>query len=560
MRARQRLPGVLLLECTAIAGLFTGCPGCNIIPSFDSAPPTVPANLVVTGTTASTVSLSWSPSKDGSGVVGYRVFRDGSQTGSTTRTNFTDVALTPLTPYKYVVSAYDAAGNASATSSPAAMATTAAAPPSRPLVFPLRASDNKRYLVDQGGTPVLMVGDAPHGLFTSLSEAEAKQYFEDRAAHGVNCLWVEILVNSALGGSADAATHDGIIPFTTPNDFSTPNPKYFERIDDMVRLAARYGMTMFMDTLENDGWMSIVEQNGTAKIYNFGAYLGNRYKNFPNIIWMVGNDFQTWKSNPADNALALAIIQGILSADKRHLLTTELDYNMSGSLDDSLLAPFVSLAGAYTYFPPYYEVQAQYNNPAKVPVFLEESYYEGDVFGNLKPTTATTLMLRKIAYEAILSGGTAGYMYGSKFWKFQPGWQSGIDSPGAADLARWATFFNSISFFNLVPDQSHSFVVSGYGNASGNNSGNIQTDMYVTAANTADGTLGVVYFPATDTSVTVDLGKFTGVVTAEWFDPTGSNRVPVTGSPFKNAGTRSFSSPGLNSSSEPDWVLLLHTQ
>jgi hypothetical protein len=39
--------------------------------------------------------------------------------------------------------------------------------------YPLKASANNRYLVDQNNTPFLMVGDSPQNLITYLSQAEA---------------------------------------------------------------------------------------------------------------------------------------------------------------------------------------------------------------------------------------------------------------------------------------------------------------------------------------------------------------------------------------------------
>ena len=524
--------------------------------SADTTPPSVPTNVALVTATSSSIKISWTASTDNVGVSGYKIYRNGTVAGNSTSTTYTDSGLTPSTTYSYTVAAYDAAGNTSAQSSPALSAATKAA---ASIVLPLRASANNRYLVDQNNKPVLLVGDAPHTLFVNLSESEAQQYFADRAAHGVNAVWIEILVNDVLSGRADGSTYDGIVPFTTPDDFSTPNPAYFQRVDDMVNIASQYGITVFMDALENDGWLGVVQQNGATNDYNFGAYLGNRYKNFPNVIWIVGNDFQTWQDS-GDNSLALAIIQGILSADQNHLLTTELSYNMSGSLDDTLLAPYTTLAGAYTYYPPYYEVEKQYNNALTTPVFLEESYYEGDDYGALSPTYATTLMLRKIAYESMLSGSTAGYMYGSQYWRFQAGWQTGIDSPGADDLTRWGAFFNSIAFYNLVPDQSHTFVISGYGTPSGNNSGNIQTDRYVTAALDPNGALGVVYLPATGISITVDMTNFSGPVSAQWFDPTNATSISISGSPFSNTGSQSFTVPGANSAGDPDWVLLFTVQ
>src|SRR6185369_16738249 len=50
--------------------------------------------------------------------------------------------------------------------------------------YPVQASANGRYLIDQNQTPYLIVGDAPQALTVNLSEAEAESYFANRAAHG----------------------------------------------------------------------------------------------------------------------------------------------------------------------------------------------------------------------------------------------------------------------------------------------------------------------------------------------------------------------------------------
>jgi chitodextrinase len=89
----------------------------------DTQAPTAPAGLTVTGTTASSVSLSWSPSSDNVGVTGYNVYRGGQLAGTVTGTSFTDTGLSASTPYGYTVTARDAAGNVSAASA-AVTATT----------------------------------------------------------------------------------------------------------------------------------------------------------------------------------------------------------------------------------------------------------------------------------------------------------------------------------------------------------------------------------------------------------------------------------------------------
>src|SRR5207344_2335471 len=101
------------------------------------------------------------------------------------------------------------------------------------------------------------------------------------------------------GCREDGTTYDGIPPFTTARDLSTPNPAYFDRADAMIRLAAREGIVLFLDPIETAGWLGVLRDNGEAKARAYGRFLGARYRSFPNIVWSNGNDFQTWM-NPAD--------------------------------------------------------------------------------------------------------------------------------------------------------------------------------------------------------------------------------------------------------------------
>jgi chitinase len=84
----------------------------------DTTPPTVPTNLRVTGTTSSSVSLSWTASTDNVGVTGYNVYRGTTLATTTTTTSATVGGLAASTSYSFTVRARDAAGNTSAASSP----------------------------------------------------------------------------------------------------------------------------------------------------------------------------------------------------------------------------------------------------------------------------------------------------------------------------------------------------------------------------------------------------------------------------------------------------------
>jgi chitodextrinase len=99
--------------------------------SADATAPSVPTELA-TVVSGSSVLLSWAASSDDTGVVGYRVRRDGVQVAEVASTSFTDATVQPGQNYSYTVSAFDAAGNASAPSA-AVGASTPSAP--TPIVF-----------------------------------------------------------------------------------------------------------------------------------------------------------------------------------------------------------------------------------------------------------------------------------------------------------------------------------------------------------------------------------------------------------------------------------------
>ncbi|HEY3312200.1 MAG TPA: Ig-like domain-containing protein [Anaerolineales bacterium] len=83
----------------------------------DVVPPSIPANLSGTASSANAVNLSWDPASDNVGVTGYDIYRDGvlaTRLGNVT--SFIDTGLTPNTTYQYQVRALDAAENASAAS------------------------------------------------------------------------------------------------------------------------------------------------------------------------------------------------------------------------------------------------------------------------------------------------------------------------------------------------------------------------------------------------------------------------------------------------------------
>ena len=91
----------------------------------DAVPPSAPGTPQVVMRTLTSIALSWQPSTDDVGVLGYKVFRDGVEVGDTDHPGVTDSGLQPNTTYTFYTEAFDAAGNRSAASPEATVRTLA---------------------------------------------------------------------------------------------------------------------------------------------------------------------------------------------------------------------------------------------------------------------------------------------------------------------------------------------------------------------------------------------------------------------------------------------------
>jgi hypothetical protein len=417
-----------------------------------------------------------------------------------------------------------------------------------PVAFPLKVGPTGRYLIDRDGRPFLIVGDSPQALIADLSTSQAAGFFADREAAGFNSMWINLLADTYTGGRADGTTYDGIAPFTTPGDLGTPNSAYFARASRMIRLAAQHQLEVFLDPIETGGWLGVLRDNGTAKAYAYGRYVGRRFRRFNNIVWLNGNDFENW-TNPHDDALALAVARGIRSTDPSALQTVELNYQVSSSLDDPRWRGIISLDAAYTYAPTYAEVLKAQRNTAHIPAFMLEASYDGE-HDYTGPET-----LRRQEYWTMLSGAS-GQFYGNKYtWQFLSGWPSNLDTVGSRQMTFVTRLFSKRAWYRLMPDSRHRLVLSGYGTYT--DGGDPNSSDYVTAARTPDGRLAMAYLPDGGT-IGVDMTRMAGPrVRAQWYDPTDGSYRTVPGSPFKPRGVRTFAAPARNGEGDPDWLLVL---
>jgi hypothetical protein len=538
--------------------------GVNFTVQADTTPPIVSLTAPSVGATLSgTVSVTASAS-DNVAVASVQFQLDGANLGGLDTAGPYSVSWDTTTAsngsHTLLAIAKDTSNNSTTSSGVTVLVSNSTTPPT--VAWPLKASANRRYLVDQNNVPFLLMGDASHSLIGAISATDMVTYMSTRSSQGFNAIQVMTPCDTyETTCPSSLASFSGVAPFTsgssqTNYDLSTPNSAYWSIVDNILSTAAAHNLVVFLNPAETGGLLTLLENNGITKVFNYGVFLGNRFKNTPNLVWDFGNDFQNWNSNPTDNNLVSQLMAGIASVDSNHLMDIELDYYKSYSNQDTAkLAPVLSFDAAYTYYETYDCVLAAYNSSPTLPVFMIEANYEGENNNAFFSGTAGAFMLREQEYWTMTSGAT-GQFYGSRYTNhFNSGWQSNMNTPGALETAYVTQLFGSLPWWNLVPDQTHQIVTSGFGTYNGSN-GNLTAANYSTTAWVTDGSLAVIYDPAGN-ALTVNLTKFSGPVTARWYDPSNGAYTSITGSPFANSGSHVFSTPGTNHDGQSDWVLVL---
>ena len=398
--------------------------------------------------------------------------------------------------------------------------------------YPLRLGPDHRHLVDQSGAPFLIQGDAAWSLISGLTREHVETYLEARRRQGFNSIIVN-LIEHHFNGPVDRYG-DG--PFITPGDFSTPNEKYFEYADWVIRKAGEKGIQVFLAPIylgymgTDEGWIEEIKAAGPEKSRNWGLYVGKRYRDFNNIVWMIGGDRNPNEAREEVNSVARAIKE----VDNRHLMTAHCHPENSAA-DQYRDDGWLDFNDTYTYGIVHASIAHDYERKPAMPFVMVESTYEGE-------HNASAVQIRRQAYWAILCGAMGQFMGNRPIWLFDPGWDAAVNSTGAQDMARLGSLFNSRPWSDLVPDPSHEVVVDGIGEFRGLD--------YLAAARTSDGKTVIAYLPNAR-AFTVDLSKISGKTAAAWwFDPrNGKSR---SAGRFSTGGKKQFTPPG-----EGDWVLVL---
>jgi hypothetical protein len=416
--------------------------------------------------------------------------------------------------------------------------------------FPLKVSANGRYFVDQAGTPFLYHADTPWLLPFRLTLDEAREYLIHQKGLGFTTLQVQMSFH------INEPNRDGQRPFADPNDFLTRNERYFDHIGRVVALADSLGLLLSVAPL----WKGCcregygidpdkpLQRNGLARNRWLGQYLGKRFGQYPNILWIMGGD-----GDPGgDRAVIEQMALGLREFAPQQLICYHAATTHSSN-DLFQYAPWLGFSMVYTYYrdtpngigvppeqvPQVYEVcLREYRKSDRMPFILGESQYEN----NMQPVPGTPQQLRRQAYWALLSGA-AGHAVGTNNWEILPNWRELLRLPGLQSMKHLAALFGSIPWWTLRPDQDHRLSQAGYGRYG-------EAD-YITTAVSEDSTLAVSYFP-TSKPLTVNLKALKGTTRqARWMNAATGRITPVAPALLARPTARlAPPTPG-------DWVLVL---
>jgi len=337
------------------------------------------------------------------------------------------------------------------------------------LAQPLQLSDNKRYLEKASGQPFFWLADTGWEMFHRLSRKEIDHYMSSRQEQGFNVIQCVIL--SEING-VTVPNAEGHLPLVEL-DATQPNESYFKLVDYAVRKAADMGIYLAMLPT----WGSYVDGDphplfDSHKIFDpenakdYGRFLGNRYRDDWNVIWILGGD----RPAAGHEDIWQAMAEGLASGDARsHLIS----YHPRGQQSSSfwfhnaswLDFNMVQTGHLQPGYPVYDWITHDYELTPVKPVINGEPAYE-DIGYWFNPLNGRydDYNVRKNAWWSVFAGAF-GHTYGNNniwqmydegrnpiIWARIP-WHEALLQPGASQLIHLKNLVLSRPYLTKFPDQ-----------------------------------------------------------------------------------------------------------
>jgi hypothetical protein len=418
-------------------------------------------------------------------------------------------------------------------------------------------SENKHFIL-RDGKPFFWLGDTGWELFHRLNREQADYYLKRRAEQGFTVIQAVAL---AEFDGLHKPNPNGDLPLLN-DDPATPNDAYFKHVDYVIDKAATYNLVIGLlptwgDKIWKGHWGIGPEVFTPANAKIYGKWLGERYKNKTNIIWILGGD-----RNPQNDihvaiwrSMAAGIIEGVGTAAKP-MISFHPQPNETSSAEwfhkDDWLSFNMFQNGHCRNNPVQNKIKAVYNIQPTKPVMDAEPLYEDHpiCFNEKELGTSNAYDTRLYAYLNLFAGAH-GHTYGCHgIWQFYSPyreavngphfyWQQAMELPGANQMIYVKRLLLSRPFLDRVPDQS---IIVENNNAT---------------AERIEATRGNDYifiYSATGNSFTVTMGKISGAkLNAQWYNPRNGEIKKL--NQLNNKGQQKFDPP--SSGYGQDWILIL---
>lgn len=344
--------------------------------------------------------------------------------------------------------------------------------------------------------PFFWLGDTQWQLFRSFSLDEVRTILKTRQRQGFNVLQV-MLTGVGDGTQPNLYGHTPWIG----RDPASPNPAYFENVDAVVRLARDEGFILAIYLCHNTQKDSVTPANARA----YARWVAQRYQDEPHLVYVFVTEVPIAEHLEIIRELAGGVREG---DGGRRLIAYHPDpvnpALSSGEIHQEAWLAF-NMIQTWNYYEGIYGcVRRDYLRQPLKPVVMAEGAYEDGPDYNYR---ITPWLIRQQAYWSYLAGGFHSYGHSAN-WLVPPDWQTHLESPGAKQMTVLKSFFSTLDWWNLAPDQGIIKQQS------------IEGSTLNTAARSTNGAWLCVYFHR-PTTITVDLSKLAQGHRAEvtWFDP-----------------------------------------
>jgi hypothetical protein len=429
----------------------------------------------------------------------------------------------------------------------------------------LRVTADGHYLKYDDGKPFFWLGDTGWELFHRLKLDEIKTYLENRKEKGFNVIQAVILAEFDGLRKPD---QNGDVPLIN-NDPEKPNEKYFSFVDSVVQIALQ--KKLFMGLLPTWGdkvfklWGVGPVIFNVVNAYDYGFFLGKRYKNFPNIIWIMGGDRpamnDTADFRPVWRAMAAGIKKGTDGKAIFSYHPSGGDYSSSQFLfeEDWLDINMIQGGHGSGHDVEIWKLIERDRNiqPAKPTLDDEPNYEDHPV--NPWPTWDPAngyyddYDVRKQTYRSVFAGA-CGVTYGHhSVWQFispreEPvnypkimNWKEAIDRPGAYQVGYLRKLIESRNAIDRIPDPS--IIMEGQEKKA----------EHIESFRGADNSYAMIYLPVGKTIMVNTSFIKNKKIVAWWFDPKNAQAKKI--GILSNNSSIKFTSP--TSGVGNDWVLII---